>query len=170
VTRAAPAQIGVARSPAEIEAVRALFREYAAGLGIDLGFEGFPAEVAGLPGAYAPPTGTLLLARDALGPAGCVGVRPFDPIEAEMKRLYVRPRARGSGLGRRLVEEALRATAAMGYRALRLDTLPTMAAATRLYGRLGFVEFPEPKPNPIAGTRYFLRRIDAAESGRTTSK
>jgi putative acetyltransferase len=170
VTATSGPTIARARRPAEIAAVRALFLEYAAGLSVDLGFEGFPEEVATLPGAYAPPGGALLLARDDAGPVGCVGVRPFLEGEAEMKRLFVRPRARGEGIGRRLVEEALRAAARAGYGALRLDTLPSMTAATVLYLTLGFEEIPEYRPNPVPGTRYFRRAIPPARRARGTSK
>lgn len=162
--------IGPAESPEDLAAVRDLFLEYTRGLSVDLGFEGFPEEVASLPGAYAPPGGVLLLARDDAGPVGCAGVRPYGPREAELKRLYVRPRARGEGIGRRLVEEALRRAAAAGYRALRLDTLPTMTAATVLYLTLGFVEVSEPHPNPVPGTRYFRRSLAGVRRPRGTSK
>ncbi|MGA8665118.1 MAG: GNAT family N-acetyltransferase [Thermoplasmata archaeon] len=162
--------VGPARRPEDVAAVRELFLEYAKDLPVDLAFEGFPEEVATLPGAYGAPGGVLLIARDDAGPVGCVGVRPYGPGEAEMKRLYVRPRARGEGIGRRLVEEALRRSAAAGYRALRLDTLPTMTAATVLYHSLGFVEVPEPRPNPVPGTRYFRRRLDDVRRTRGTSK
>ena len=162
--------IARAEGPDDLAAVRELLLEYALGLSVDLGFEGFPEEVATLPGRYAPPGGALLLARDELGPVGCVGVRPFGPREAEMKRLYVRPRARGEGLGRRLVEEALRAAAAAGYRALRLDTLPTMTAATVLYLTLGFIEIPEYHRNPVPGTRYFRRALADVRRSRGTPK
>jgi len=162
--------VGPAHRPEDLAAVRDLFLEYAEGLPVDLAFEGFPDEVAHLPGVYGPPGGVLLLARDDAGPVGCAGVRPFGPREAELKRLYVRPRARGEGIGRRLVEEALRRASAAGYRTLRLDTLPTMTAATVLYHSLGFVEIPEPHPNPVEGTRYFRRSLNDVRRARGTSK
>ena len=136
-------QIAVA---GDVELVRTLFREYAESLGVDLSFQGFEDEVATLPEGYD----VLLLAGDA----GCVGVRPFADGVCEMKRLYVRPSARGSGLGRALACAAIEHARALGYRAMRLDTMPTMGSAQALYESLGFVEIPPYRHNPVAGTRF----------------
>jgi GNAT superfamily N-acetyltransferase len=138
-----------------VPVVRELFREYSASLDVDLGFQDFDRELAALPGEYAPPGGRLLLAVDGAEPAGCVGLRPFEPGVCEMKRLYVRSAYRGTGLGRLLAERIVQAARDAGYRRMRLDTLPTMAAARTLYQSIGFVEIEAYRPNPVHGTTYF---------------
>jgi putative acetyltransferase len=124
------------------EAIAALLREYWAGLGVSLCFQDFDAEVADLPGAYAPPEGQMLLLRATSDNAlvGCVAVRPMPgvPGMCEMKRLYVRPAARGSGLGRHLAVAAMNEARQLGYRRMCLDTLPTLLEAQALYRSLGF--------------------------------
>ncbi|HZB91404.1 MAG TPA: GNAT family N-acetyltransferase [Stellaceae bacterium] len=159
-----PFDLTPVRTAAEIATVAALFQEYAAGLGVDLGYQGFPAELAALPGLYAPPAGALLLATSGTGEAlGCVGLRPLEGRRiAEMKRLYVRPAGRGVGLGEALVQEIIAVAGALGYAEMRLDTLPAMAAAMALYRKLGFAEIPPYYPSPIAGTRYFARALAPA--------
>ena len=138
----------------QVAEIRDLFREYAASLEVDLGFQGFEEELAALPGAYVPPAGRLLLAIDGGDTAGCVAIRPLDYGIAELKRLYVRPAFRGLGLGRRLAERAIAEAGAAGYGRLRLDTLPTMTGARRLYRDLGFVEIPPYRHNPVPGSAF----------------
>jgi ribosomal protein S18 acetylase RimI-like enzyme len=135
----------------EIELVRELFLEYAGALGVDLGFQDFERELAELPGNYV----ALLVAEVDGVVAGSAGVREFGPDVGELKRLYVRPEFRSHGLGRELSEEAIARARAAGFRSLRLDTLPTMAAATALYRSLGFREIEAYRHNPIEGTRFF---------------
>jgi putative acetyltransferase len=155
-------EIAPALSEADVEAVRALLLEYQASLGVDLSFQDFAGEVAALPGAYAPPSGTLLLARRDSAVLGCVGVRPLDSGRCEMKRLYVRPSGRGLGLGRFLAERAVAYARAAGYRQMLLDTLPTMRDAQALYERLGFVDVPAYRANPVAGTRFLALDLTAS--------
>lgn len=141
-------------SAADIAQARALFEEYAAWLAIDLCFQGFAEELATLPGKYARPRGRLFLAGAPQAEA-CIALRPLDdPGVAEVKRLYVRPGARGSGVGLALVEAVVRDARAIGYRELRLDTLPSMHDALRLYRRVGFAERSPYYHNPVPGTVY----------------
>jgi putative acetyltransferase len=133
------------------EAVRVLFREYAASLNFDLYFQDFERELAELPGPYASPSGRLLLAM-AKEPAGCVALKPLAGGVCEMKRLYVRSRHRGTGLGRTLSEQIIREGRGLGDKAIRLDTIPSvMASAVVLYRSLGFQEIPAYCYNPIPG-------------------
>jgi GNAT superfamily N-acetyltransferase len=146
------------RGSDELQATRAIFREYADTLGVDLCFQGFEQELATLPGEYAAPRGTLLLALVDGAVAGCCGLRPLDssdyPNAAEMKRLYVRKPFRGFGLGRHLVEATLDAARAAGYASVLLDTLDDMESARTLYEDLGFEPIDPYYHNPIPGAHY----------------
>ena len=139
-------------------AVREIFQEYAEGLGIDLRFQQFDAELAGLPGDYAEPRGALLLATVDGELAGCCALRPLDtadyPHTSEMKRLYVRKAFRGFGLGLLLTEAILDAARQAGYASVLLDTLNEMDTARNLYADLGFEEIPPYYHNPISGAHY----------------
>ena len=141
-------------STSDLDAIRVLFREYADSLGVNLDYQGFEEEVRDLPGSYAPPAGTLLLARRDDEILGCVGVRALNPATAEMKRLYVRPAGRGTGLGRTLAEAAIRFATSSGYERMRLDTLPQMQTAQELYRELGFVPIEAYRYSAVPGTVY----------------
>lgn len=133
---------------------RGLFEEYASGLGIDLGFQGFEAELGRLGEMYGPPHGCLLLGLVHGHAQGCVAVRRLAGGDCEMKRLYVRAAARGTGLGRRLAQAAVDAGRALGYDRIVLDTLVSMTAARALYASLGFREIAPYYDNPIPGARF----------------
>lgn len=131
-----------------------MFLEYADALGVDLCFQGFDTELAELPGDYARPAGRLLAARLGDQLAGCVALRPLGDGACEMKRLFVRPAARGSGTGRALAEAVIAAARAEGYERMRLDTLPQMVEAQPLYASLGFREIEPYYDNPVPGARF----------------
>jgi putative acetyltransferase len=169
-----------AHTPEHMDSVRALFREYADEIQVDLCFQGFARELLELPGQYAPPLGRLLLARCGDQLAGCVGLRPFDesnPLEAgadrlktgpttvcEMKRLYVRPAFRGRGIGRALALAVIDAARESGYERMRLDTLAHMTAALDLYRALGFGDAPPYRHNPLPGATYLERNLRQTQS------
>ncbi|WP_340120119.1 GNAT family N-acetyltransferase [Pelagibius sp. 7325] len=125
---------------AEMDSVRVLFREYADWLQVDYCLQAFESELAGLPGAYAPPVGGLWLARIDGAPAGVVGLWPLGDGACEVKRLWVRPASRGEKLGRRLMDAALAGARAAGHKRVVLETLDFMTAARALYADLGFRE------------------------------
>jgi putative acetyltransferase len=129
-------------------------REYASTLPFALDFQDFDDEVATLPGRYAAPSGALLVARADGGVVGCVGVRPIDDATCEMKRLYVSESARGGGLGRVLADASIAEARRLGYRRMRLDTVPGMETAQALYARLGFREIAPYTLNPVPGARF----------------
>jgi len=138
----------------DLPVVRQLFREYSESLDIDLCFQNFEAELASLPGKYASPEGRLLLAWDASQVMGCVALRPIDTETCEMKRLYIKPIARGQHLGRRLAKQICHESKVAGYRRICLDTLPTMTAALQIYEALGFKQIEPYVFNPIDGAIF----------------
>ena len=146
-----------------MDAVRAIFQEYADSLDVDLEFQNFADELAHLPGEYSAPRGLLLLAEVDGSIAGCCGLRPLDSVDyanaGEMKRLYVRKAFRGFGLGRLLAEAILDAAHQAGYACVLLDTLDGMEAARALYAELGFTEIPPYYHNPVSGSHYLKADI-----------
>jgi ribosomal protein S18 acetylase RimI-like enzyme len=148
-----------AELPRDLDEVRSLFREYAESLGVDLSFQGFEAELAALPGKYQPPKGRLLLAWSGAEAIGCVALRPLEGVDGEMKRLYVRPRARGNQLGRQLAERLCQEARSAGYSRICLDSLPTMAAALRLYDNLGFKPVEPFVFNPVPGAIFLAKEL-----------
>lgn len=171
-------QLSQVRGPGkDLDQVRALFEEYAGSMDPEpqppasqgageagslratLCFQGFAAELASLPGEYAPPRGRLLLARVGGAPAGCVALQGLDSGTAELKRLYVRPQFRHDGLGRALAEAACAEARKLGYARARLDTLPSMREAIALYRSLGFLEIPAYRENPASGALFLERAL-----------
>lgn len=152
-------KIVTATNPAQYEAARTLFEEYAHGLGVDLCFQGFAQELEDLPGMYGAPGGALLLAYDGDTPAATVGIRKLAADTCEMKRLYVRDKWRGTGLGRKLALAALETGRGLGYRRMVLDTLQSMAAARALYRSLGFTDIPAYYRNPLPGVAYLEKQL-----------
>ncbi|MFY7857868.1 MAG: GNAT family N-acetyltransferase [Rubrivivax sp.] len=156
-------EVTQALTPEHLRGAREIFLEYAATLPIDLGFQGFEAELASLPGPYAPPAGALLLAWVDGAIAGCGAMRPLPEADApnacEMKRLYVRRAFRRFGLGRTLAQQLMDAARQYGYSAMLLDTLDTMEAARELYASLGFVEVPPYYFNPLPGAHYLQAEL-----------
>ena len=156
-------QLVNAFSDEHVACARKLFREYAGSLGVDLSFQNFETELAELPGDYAPPRGLLLLAFDGEEPAGCAALRRFDGLTCEMKRLYVRPAFRKTGLGRTLARRIIGEARRIGYQRMVLDTLPAMKAAQKLYRSLGFVSAEPYRHNPVPGAEFM--ELDLESNG-----
>ena len=154
------AQIFQVTTREHVEEVRRLFVEYGDSLSFSLCFQSFDAELAGLPGDYAPPSGRLLLVESDGQPAGCVALHRLEDGVCEMKRLYVRPAFRGRKLGLALAKTAIAEARAVGYTRMRLDTIAaSMKEAVAMYRRLGFVEIPPYRPNPIESALYMELKL-----------
>ncbi|KAL2393896.1 hypothetical protein ABEF95_000226 [Exophiala dermatitidis] len=167
--------ISAVRGQPDLAATIDLFYAYAGSLGFDLGFQNFDAEMAAMPGKYAPPEGELLLARDDNGrPIGCVGLRPLPSTKnidddgtsrvCEMKRLYVSPSGRGTGVGKALALGIIAAARKLGYSEMRLDTLPRMVAALNMYRSLGFKDIDPYYETPLEGTHFLALQLNTGTS------
>jgi putative acetyltransferase len=158
-----------AESSVQVAQARELFLEYAQSLGVNLCFQNFEEELAGLPGHYAPPEGRLLLAECDGQLAGCVALHSWEPGVCEMKRLYLRPSFRGKGLGRVIAEKIIAEARNIGYQRMRLDTIePIMKDAVEMYRKLGFREIAPYRPNPIAGATYMELQLERGRPAGAT--
>lgn len=163
------AEIAIAQATTayDIAHVRSLFVEYVEWLAVDLDFQGVDAELETLPGYFAPPRGSMLLARVSGAPAGAVAMRPLVPEVCEMKRMFVREPWRRLELGRMLADRVIADARRAGYRAMRLDTLDRLTTANRLYRSLGFREIPPYYDNPLPGVRYYELDLEGANAPET---
>jgi GNAT superfamily N-acetyltransferase len=152
--------VAAARSKIELTSVAALFRAYAKSLPVDLAPQGFSQELASLPGIYAPPGGELLLAKRGDHVLGCIALKPLEPQVTEIKRLFVRPQARGKGVGKALVQAAIMVAKQLGYGEIKLDTLPEMEGAIALYKASGFVPIPAYGSHPYPGLVTLGKKLD----------
>ncbi len=153
----------------DMSAAAELLGEYRRAIGLDLSFQDFEREVEQLPGRYARPGGVILLAEAEGSAVGCVALRPFTRETCEMKRLYVRPRARGSGTGRLLAQKVISVARQLGYRKMLLDTMSNMREANRLYESLGFSKRAPYYDNPLPGAVYYELELLHPDGGRRES-
>lgn len=144
--------------------IRRLFREYQHDLGVDLCFQSFEEELASLPGRYGPPAGTILLALHRRRAAGCVALRDLGKGVCEMKRMFVRPRFRGLGLGRALAKAIVAEGRRLRYRTMKLDTVPKLQAALSIYQDLGFRKTRPYCHNPLKGAIFLAKRLSRPNS------
>ncbi len=151
--------IVLARHRKDFETAKSLVEAYAVSLGIDLEFQQFDKELCDFPGSYAPPEGRALLAKSGRRIAGCACLRPLSDAVCEMKRLYVKPEHRGGGIAKQLALAVIQEAKTIGYRCRRLDTLPTISAATGLYKTLGFIRIEPYHDNPIEGAMFFELKL-----------
>jgi putative acetyltransferase len=155
------ADIRWANNPGDLTTIRGLFQEYADSLSFELDFQDFREELASLPGKYAPPMGSILVAKEKGETVGCVAVRPLGDGVCEMKRLYVKPAHRGKSLGRDLALAIIEEAKRIGYKTMRLDTVVEMKEASALYRTLGFQPIDAYCYNPLPGAMYFELKLEA---------
>ena len=160
------AEISRAVIPREITVIKDLFQEYAESLNFDLDFQDFGEELETLPGKYAPPLGSLLVAKENGETVGCVAVRPLGSEICEMKRLYVKPAHRGKKVGRELAVAIIEEAKRLGYKAMRLDTVEAMKEASALYRALGFQQIDAYTYNPLPGAMYFELKLGESKENR----
>lgn len=152
----------------DLAVTKDLFYEYTTWLNIDLNFQSFAAEMATFPGKYTPPTGELLLAKSSQGaPIGCVALRGLAQNICEMKRLFVKDSAKGLGVGKSLVQAVIDSARNLGYKYMRLDSLPSMGAALKLYRSMGFVEVAAYYETPLADTVFLELDLGHATDAST---
>jgi putative acetyltransferase len=159
-----------ARLPDELSAIKGLFQEYANSLSFELDFQDFREELETLPGKYAPPLGSILVAKENGETVGCVAVRPLGDGICEMKRLFVKPAHRGRDLGRELVLAIIEEAKRLGYKTMRLDTVVEMKEASALYRALGFQPIDAYCYNPLPGAMYFELKLAERKEQRAESK
>jgi len=147
--------------PDDTNAIVTIFREYVESIAADLSFQDYELEFATLPGKYADPQGRILLARHETELVGCVGYRWVDDHTCELKRLYVRPEARGCSVGRKLVQHAVAAARAVGYSRVCLDVLPELVQAQKLYRTLGFHDAAPVAFNPVPGSKFLAFDLES---------
>jgi len=152
-------EIVIASTAAQVEQVRGLFEEYWTSFGFTPCFQNFAGEVASLPGCYAGPGGRLGLATVDGEAAGCAAMRQFDATRCEAKRLYVRPKFRGLGLGRALMDWLISECRAAGYREMLGDTMPVMTQALEMYDRMGFERTGPYSSTPTEGAIYLRLKM-----------
>lgn len=145
-----------AKSKKEYQIAVELFTEYASQIGVDLGFQDFDSEIQNIESQYSRPNGVVFIVyHDREQPIGCFGIRSFEDAICELKRMYIKEEARGRGIGKRILHKSLKIAKELGYKTMRLDTLPDMHSAIGLYKKIGFYEIEPYRFNPIKGTKYF---------------
>ena len=152
--------IEIASSAEQFRLARVLFREYAATLSVDLCFQNFDKELQDIDIQYGKPSGALMLVMQDGKAIGCGAVRKLEGKVGELKRMYLRPDARGLGIGSKLLSKCFEAARRLGYDTLRLDTLPEMTEAQAMYRKHGFYEISSYRPNPVKGSLYMEKRLD----------
>jgi GNAT superfamily N-acetyltransferase len=148
-----------AKFPADLAAVLSIWREFIANSPVNLDYQGNDAEFANLPDKYAAPKGCILLADHDGDIEGCIALREVSADICEMKRLYVKPHARGRNVGRQLAERLISEARRAGYREMRLDVQEKSVSARRLYEALGFVTADPISFNPVPGASFLGLRL-----------